>query len=148
MLVPTFLLALASAQVSLASPFHHDGGSIAPLYVPPVPAHDLMNNSYIVMLRDDISPSAFAAHLNFVSLVKEVSPLVAEEEYSSLVSEYVYDSDVAKGYAGKLSQEAVELIRRRPEVRYVEQDQVVYQDVVQSHAPWVRYVATCPLKKH
>ena len=131
-----FLLTLASVQVSFASPFH-SGTTIAPLYIPPASAQDLLNNSYIVILKEDISPSAFAAHLNFVSHVKKISPLLFDEDYSGLVSEYVYNSKIAKGYAGKLSQDAVELIRRRPEVKYVEQDQIIYEEAIQEDSPWV-----------
>ena len=134
----SFLLVLASFQVSLATPFHDDRISIAPLYIPPAPAQDLVNNSYIVILKDDISPSAFTAHLNFVSLLKEVSPLQGDADDSEFESEHVYDSAIAKGYAGRFSEDAVEMIRRRPEVQYVEQDQIISGDSIQENAPWVR----------
>ena len=138
----SYLFTLAAVRLSLASPFHNGGASIAPLYIPPAPAQDLLNNSYIVILKDDISPSAFSAHLNFVSLVREVSPL--QDDVHELASEHVYNSVVAKGYAGKFSQDAVKMIRRRPEVQYIEQDSVVYGDDIQHGAPWVciSYIGT------
>lgn len=88
------------------------------------------------MLRDDVPPSAFSSHLRFLNLVNEANPL--QEEGSGVGISQVFDSIVAKGYSGKFSEDVIELIRRRPEVKYVEQNQVVRPDSVQMNPPWVR----------
>ena len=132
-----FLLALVSAPVALSSPVHHESTPIAPLYIPPAPVEDLLNNSYIVMFKEDISPSAFSAHLSFASFLKEAVPLRAGDEVFDFQTDHVYDGAFAKGYAGRFSPDAVEMIRRRPEVDFVEQDQVEYADAKQEHSPWV-----------
>lgn len=134
-LSPTLLIAIFSNLAS-GTPLYRSSDTIAPFYVPPVSRHDLFNNSYIVMLRDDVPPSAFSSHLRFLNLVNEANPL--QEEGSGIGISQVFDSIVAKGYSGKFSEDVIELIRRRPEVKYVEQNQVVRPDSVQMNPPWVR----------
>lgn len=129
-------LLAAALQSSIASPISHGPGSsqIAPLYTPPAPSEKLINSSYVVMFHDDILPSVFTAHLNFLELAKEAHGVSA----SDFALEHVYNSAIAKGYAGKLTPEILEMIRRRPEVNYVEQEQIVSGDNMQRDAPWVR----------
>lgn len=131
------LAALAIATLAFAIP---PSGHIAPLHVPTAAPHDLINNSYIVMFKEDVQPSAFAAHMNFLKHVNAVHPLVSEDDNEGSAVGFVYDSFVAKGYSGRLSQDALEMIRYRPEVDYVEQDQYMYGDAIQRNSPWVRLV--------
>lgn len=65
-------LTLFIVPVALASPVEHVS-TLAPLYIPPGPAHDLVDDSYIVMFHDDIHPSrcVFDAHIIFLTLAKE-----------------------------------------------------------------------------
>lgn len=141
-LSPTLLI---TVFLSLASgtPLHFSSDAIAPFYVPPIPSHDLFNNSYIVMLKDDIPTSAFSSHRRFLDLANEANPL--QEEGSGVGISQVFDSIVAKGYSGKFSEDVIELIRRRPEVKYVEQNQAVRPDSIQMNAPWVCYL--CHLQR-
>lgn len=138
-MTPLMLLsfALFVLEASLASPVKHES-PIAPLHVPAVDARLVLNNSYIVMFKDDIPPSVFATHLSFVGFAKNTHPILAGgvEEGDSAI-EHVYDSVVGKGYAGRFSPDVLEMIRRRPEVKFVEQDVRVYTNDVQNGAPWV-----------
>ena len=132
-----FLLAFSTLHVAIASPFDSSAAWIAPLYVPPVEAHDLRNVTYIVVLKRDIQPSVFDTHLSFISLAEEVT---LEQDEGSLETKihHVYDSVILKGYSATLPRDVLELVRRRPEVQYVEQDQAGYGGDVQTNAPWVR----------
>lgn len=140
-LYPVGLL-LASLVPVLASPVDNDYVSppMAPLYIPPAPAHDLINNSYIVMFRDDVLPSVFTQHMNFLELAKEAKGV----SVSDVQLEHMYNSEIAKGYAALLTPEILELIRGRPEVKYVEQVQVMYADDMQNTPPWVRDYSSSP----
>ena len=113
---------------------------VAPLHVPQVASNELVNNSYIIVFNDDVQPSAFQSHMQFLSFANDVHPLHTDADGES-VSEvaHVYDSIVTKGYTGRFSNDAIEMIRRRPEVKYVEQDQLMRPDTLQVQADptWV-----------
>ena len=128
-------MALAAVALTHASPL-----SLAPFYVPEAPAHDLLNSTYIVMFRDDIPADAFQAHLSFLQFANDVHPLHTDTDGESVSGvAHVYDSIVTKGYTGRFSNDAIEMIRRRPEVKYVEQDQLMRPDTLQVQADptWV-----------
>lgn len=136
-----YAVAFILAGVAFAAPFdeHHSGRQssyVAPLHVPSAPAHDLINNSYIVVFKDDVPPTVFASHLNFLQHAGQAHPLQDTENGINVA--HVYDSSVAHGYAGTFSQDVLEMIRKRPEVDYVEQDQLAHAADVQANAPWVR----------
>lgn len=136
------LVLLAAAALSLASPLStsHDGPGIrsarphpiAPLNHPGVAPHRLVNDSYIVMFKDGVHPASFDNHFNFLSQAHESDPL--DHEDAGLT--HVWDAHI-KGYAGRFSRDVVELIRRQPEVDYVEHDQIVHTLETQKQAPWV-----------
>lgn len=140
------LTLLAVASLSLATPLstspydpsqrYPDAFSVAPLHVPRVQSHELLNNSYIVMFKDNVPFNAFDAHFNFLNDAHSQDPLEGEE--SGL--KHVWDSHV-KGYAGHFTKDVIDMIRRQPEVAYVEHDQMVYAlDLdTQKNAPWVRF---------
>lgn len=114
---------------------------VAPYYVPEAPAQDLVNNSYIVMFKDDIPDTAFTAHMSFLNYANAAHPLHDSEvsEYGEVGAavEQVY-STVVKGYAARFSSDVLDMIRRRPEVKYVEHDRKMYVSTVQKNPPWVR----------
>ena len=134
----------SAAALALATPLStsSDGAvrrynrpyAIAPLHHPGVPAHKVINDSYIVMFKDGVHPAAFDNHFNFLQQAHESSPL--DREDGGLT--HVWDAHI-KGYAGYFSREVVERIRRQPEVEYVEHDQIVHALETQKSAPWVRY---------
>ncbi|KAI0684846.1 peptidase S8/S53 domain-containing protein [Cytidiella melzeri] len=113
--------------------------ALAPLLVEEHP-HGTVNNSYIVMLKPDVTPALLANHMNFLSTVHASSPFAGDDTAGL---KHVYDSHV-KGYAGTFSEGVVDAIRQMPEVDYVERDQVVrtlefdVQDTqsTQLGAPW------------
>ena len=112
-----------------------ESGYFAPLHVSSVPAHDLLNDTYIVSFRKDIHPSAFASHLSFLKSAGQASPLHGSDDGMDIA--HVYNSEITKGYAAKFSQDVLDMIRRRPEVAYVEQDQAAYLADMQQEPPWV-----------
>ena len=128
-----FATVLGAVALALASPL-----SLAPLYVPDASPADIINNTYLVMLRDDIPQDAFQAHLQFLTFANGMHPLqpASNEDFEL---DHVYNSVIARGYAGRFSEAVLEMIRRRPEVRYVEQDRKIHPDVEQRSPPWVRF---------
>lgn len=119
--------------------------SYAPLHTEHHP-HGSINNSYIVMFKEDIAPALMANHMNFLQGIEREHPLMGEFDAGL---KHVYDGHV-KGYAGKFSSDTVHRIRQMPEVEFVERDQIVRTleigeavDVdssslkTQKQAPWV-----------
>lgn len=139
--IASLSLLAAAAAVALASPLSTspDGPAlrnnrpyyVAPLHHPGLPAHRIINDSYIVMFKEGVQPAAFSSHFNFLQNAEEDSPLMGEGGLS-----HVWDAHI-KGYAGSFSRDVVERIRRQPEVAYVEHDQIVYALETQKSAPWV-----------
>lgn len=137
---------LAAASSALSTPLStysnalrqpaHSPLDVAPLHAPTTPGSQAINNSYIVMFKDGIHPTAFAAHMDFLVDAHEMNPLMGEDAGIS----HVWDSHI-QGYAGRFSADVVDLIRHQPEVDYVEVDQVVHtmnlDGKTQNSAPWV-----------
>ena len=99
----------ASAQGSPARPDHAYGKSV------PIP------DQYIVVFRDDTrDPRALAAQL-------------AREQGGQVLFTY---GSALKGFAARLSQQAVNALRRHPNVAYIEQDATVSLNATQSGATW------------
>ena len=100
----------------------------------------MIKNSYIVVLKDDLSTSAVDNHLNFLQAIHEEDPLIAD----GLVGiSQVYNSYLT-GYAGRFTDAVVQRIREMPEIAYVEQDSVVHALDTQHFAPWVRSPVLIP----
>jgi len=99
-----------------------------------------IENSYIVVLKDGISPSAFLSHTNFVENVHATNQAAGSDALQDFEHglQKVYDS-VIKGYAGVFAPSTINLIQSRPEVAYIERDQVVHalNLTTQAGAPWV-----------
>ena len=142
----TLLLQLSLIAVTLATsaaasplstpPFAPSRGSslgLAPL-VAQDHVYGSVDNSYIVMFKDDVSPQLRDNHLNFLFSASREDPLWGDE--SGLT--HVYDGPV-QGYAGKFTERVVDQIRAMPEVDFVERDQIVrtQNTTVQGDAPWV-----------
>lgn len=95
--------------------------------------YGLINDSYIVMLKDNTPLSVMQNHFNFLQVAHETSPLV-DGEFSI---KHVYKTQL--GYAGRFSEGAVKQLRELPEVASIEQDQIVrtQEETTQKSAPWV-----------
>lgn len=78
-------------------------------------------------------------YLAYASKMSKMHPLQEDGVEGGIG--HVYDSIVARGYAGRFSEGVIDMIRRRPEVKYVEQDQIVRLQSVQMDPPWVRVFA-------
>jgi cerevisin len=137
-----FSLALAAS--SLATPLstsqHYDGRKGSPLLLAPLHTveheapHGLINDSYIIMFKKDLPLAALDNHYNFIQ--------AAHAEYPHLDGDsgirHVFDRHI-KGYTGKFTDRVLQRIREMPEVDYVERDQIVKIQDVQTTAPWVRH---------
>ena len=153
MALKTLLTLLFISTSVSTSPLHSSPITLAPLYASGDQTHDILDYSYIVMLQDDIEPDTFSSHMSFVAVMNELNPLQTEGEAGSSGVDHVYDSVVAKGYSGKFSENVVDMIRTRPEVKYVEQDTKIrlhsamnevddheahsYGYAIQQKPPWV-----------
>jgi cerevisin len=113
---------------------NHSPLTIAPLYVSDHP-HGTVNNSYIVMLKDDLPVSLMQNHINFLMAAHEADPLVDDDMAG--ISQ-IYEGHI-NGYAGRFTTNVLDQIRRMPEVAYIEKDQIVRTQDVQKAAPWVSY---------
>ena len=107
--------------------------SIAPLVVSDHP-HGTINNSYIVMLKDDLPVSLMQNHINFLMAAHDADPLVGDDLAGIT---HVYEGHTINGYAGRFTTNVLDQIRKMPEVAYVERDQIVRTQDVQKSAPWV-----------
>ncbi|KAF9645403.1 hypothetical protein BDM02DRAFT_3120303 [Thelephora ganbajun] len=92
----------------------------------------VLNNSYMVVLKDDLHPSALDNHFNFLQAAHEEDPLLTDGPVG--ISQ-VYNGHL-KGYAGRFTNAVVQRIREMPEVAYVEQDSIVHTLDTQRFAPW------------
>ncbi|KAF8161425.1 subtilisin-like serine protease [Crassisporium funariophilum] len=104
---------------------------LAPLVAADHP-HGTINNSYIVMLKDDVSVARKQNHMNFLLAAHSADPLVGDE-FAGV--QQIYDGHVT-GYAGRFTESVLAQIRKMPEVKYVEKDQIVRTQEVQRSAPW------------
>ncbi|KAH7883304.1 peptidase S8/S53 domain-containing protein [Phlebopus sp. FC_14] len=139
------LLAASLASVALASPlstnpYHAPSRphlAVAPLMSSDHP-HGSINNSYIVMFKDNVPPSLMHNHFNFVQMAHHSDSLLGDSIAGGI--SHVYDSHI-KGYAGEFTESVIEQIRRMPEIDFIERDQIVRTmeiDTmdVQKGAPW------------
>jgi len=102
---------------------------------------DLIENGYIVILKEDISPEEVEAHHNFLLETLTVhGGLVSVDDGSSVNGsnelKHVYEMPKLKGYAGTFTETAIEQIRRHPSVAFIERDQTVQASELQRNAPW------------
>lgn len=128
-----YLLLPLLASVAGASP----APGIAPLYIPHVVPDSLIENRYTIVLKDETPSDTFNAHVNFVDVASQTRPLWGE---NGLI--HVWDgAGLLKGYSGHFSQDVLDMIRLRPEVKYVEQSQIVTITETQSDSTWVRIIS-------
>jgi cerevisin len=150
-LVSSSLLAISLATAAYASPLSTSPYNLptqrsqfakAPLFQTEH-YHGTVNGSYIIKLRDDISPSLMMNHFNFVESKHQDNAFVSQDGCSGV--KHVYDSHVLKGYAGCFHEDVIEQLRFMPEIEHIELDQIVRatdefvgdEITVQKGAPWV-----------
>ncbi|KAI0048818.1 hypothetical protein FA95DRAFT_1557564 [Auriscalpium vulgare] len=140
-ILPISLFSLSLAASVLATPLStsHSYGPLegTPFTLAPVltaaheAPHGLINNSYIVIFKQDTTAATLGGHVNFLQTAHAEDPLLDND--SGL--RHVYDGHV-KGYAGRFTDGVLERIRQMPEVAYIERDQVIKTQDVQRSAPW------------
>jgi cerevisin len=139
------LLAASLASTALASPLstssyntqHRPYLGLAPL-AEFEHVHGTINNSYIVVLKDDVPSSSMQNHLNFLQLAHHSDSLLGDGVATGL--RHIYDSHI-KGYSGEFTEGVLEQIRQMPEVDFIERDQIVRTmefDTIENQkgAPW------------
>lgn len=102
--------------------------SLAPLLEVPATGHPI-EDSYIVALKDDISPAAFGAHtVNFIQNELQRAPVDDGLQEIGHRLKHIYNSHVPKGYADTFAPSTINKIRARPGVRvnYIEVDRIVH----------------------
>jgi len=92
-----------------------------------------VDNSYIVLLKDDLPTYVKDDHMDFLLSALAEDPFVGDELAGI---NHVYDGHIT-GYSGRFTERVIEQIRRMPEVKFVEKDQVVDTQEIQRSAPWV-----------
>ncbi|CAO1627309.1 unnamed protein product [Jaminaea pallidilutea] len=87
--------------------------------------HPVIDGSYMVILKDDVSTTEFLAHRSMISAAQ----VSANSFHGSSDSDgigHIYElTEHLQGYAGKFTPDVVDYIRSLPEVAYVERDSVV-----------------------
>ena len=97
--------------------------------------HGTINNSYMIVFKQNIPTTLIQNHFNFVQAAHDSDPLVADDALSGV--RHVYEGCL-NGYAGRFTDTVIEQIRSMSEVAYVERDQIVRISDIQKGAPWVR----------
>jgi subtilisin family serine protease len=91
------------------------------LLVNATPGAEYIDGQYIVVFKDDVTDVDTAIE----SLANK----------SALAPTYRYTAAI-KGFAGKMSAEQLDMMRLDPRVEYVEQDQIIRLDAIQTGATW------------
>lgn len=105
-----FLFGLAAAIPLAVTATAPQAGSVVP-------------NSYIVMLKPEATTDQLAEHQAWATYIHN-SRLTRRDD-SLTGTKFTYDMPTLKGYSVETSADAIEQIRARPEVAWVEQDRVV-----------------------
>lgn len=99
--------------------------AILPAFGSPVPASGTIPDSWIVILNEGISQTAFQSHQSWASNAVSESMRKRGLEARAQTFEYTYNSGSMKGYAGTFDKATIEKIAARPEVAYVEANGVM-----------------------
>ena len=81
-------------------------------------SEDVIPDSYIVVMKDEVSASAFEAHKNWLSETHRTNMTRRDLGFDGSVK-HSYDFGRMKGYSGKFDRAAVDEISNDPNVRYL-----------------------------
>jgi cerevisin len=98
---------------------YYSSSTLAPL-IAPHHSYGIIKNSYIVMLKPNVSSSVLQNHLKFLTAAHESDPLQLDGDVKSGIR-HVF----RRGYTGMFTDGVVDKIREMPEVDFVEKDQIV-----------------------
>ncbi|KAI1912735.1 subtilisin-like serine protease [Ophidiomyces ophidiicola] len=99
---------------------------------------EVIKNSYIVVMKDDVSSQDFDSHRDWVANIHhERLARRGSTDVGGMRFTYKFDGAL-KAYAGSFDKETIQEIAKRPNVAYIERDQVVTASAVvtQRNAPW------------
>lgn len=106
----------------------------------------IIDDSYIIMFKEDVDDATIASHHLWVEQVHSdtLGQYAAEGTQHPLVTsadaglKHVYDIDGVRGYAGKFLPDTIEAIRHHPAVAWVEHDSEVHATgfATENGAPW------------
>jgi cerevisin len=124
-------------------------GQVAPLLSSASASRNIIEDSYIIVFKDDIDASAIMNHQVWVETVHNENinllrtrniqhPLLNEEEADHGLKHTFSIGESVRGYSGKFLPDTVEAIRHHDAVAFVERDTMVYASEleVEKDAPW------------
>jgi len=92
-----------------------------------------IESSYIVVLKPGLSSDQITAHHNL--LYSSLFPGGIRDDGPNSIS-HMYGMNELQGYAGRFTDDAVDLLRQQPEVDYIEKDQLVFASELQDDSTW------------
>lgn len=114
-----------------------------------------VTNSYIIKFKDHVDEETLSAHhqkffeedqssLNMKRSQKVFSITDSDDEMSTKGVKHHYNMNLFKGYSGKFTPDVLDLIRKDPQVEFIEPDSIVRASddnpnqflATQSNAPW------------
>jgi len=110
-----------------------------------------IENQYIVVFHPHAADNAIAAHHTFLQTMLLAQPPRPERDGSTqqplgwhnplnnlfgMVKHTYNITNKLKGYSGMFTPTAIDMLRRDPNVAYIEQDQEVHVCVQEKNAPW------------
>ncbi|GKT43010.1 alkaline proteinase [Colletotrichum spaethianum] len=117
---------LAAAACAIAAPTRHEERAEA--------TAQTVDGSYIITLKNTVSPDRLTSHLSWVNNVHSRS--LDQRQFTGAERTYSFSSFL--GYSGKFDDATIEIIKNSPDVAAVERDQIwtLSAIVTQSGAPW------------
>ncbi|CAH6722709.1 cerevisin [[Candida] jaroonii] len=109
---------------------------------------DLIPDKYIVVFKDDVAENEMSFHKEWVTLqhVESIQSVDEGHEFFMSTKDHkiqggitdAFKIDSLMGYSGFFMKDTIDLIRRHPSVKFVEQDSMVYASEfeTQKDAPW------------
>lgn len=125
--LPTVSVPFVAGQMSYLS----NPQDLAPLEAHP--GKESIPNSYMVVLKNGISPISFLSHQETVTLAQATaSASTSSQSDDAFGLRHIYDlPSHLTGYSGQFTPDVLAWIRSQPEVAYVEQDTVVTTTMLQ-----------------
>jgi hypothetical protein len=123
----------ASTDSDRSAPFRPYPFVLAPLITPNVAPDRILADTYVVLLKNDISEAQMALHINNVAENKFSDSLLADDGGLR----HVYDAPGFRGYSGKFAQGTIDFLRSQPEVELIEKSQIFTTTETEHGAPWV-----------
>lgn len=100
-------LSLAALPLVQAAPIHTAADT-----------EDVIPNSYIVVMKDDLSTETFDNHRNWVSNFRTRNGMASRVRGADHGVKHTYDFGILKGYSGIFDDDAIQSIADTPDVSY------------------------------